>query len=205
MGSCYAERVLPRVIDVLLGNEAMAPIRTRALEGLHGVVLELGFGSGPNIGRYPAEVTRVLAVEPSAGARALAARRIARTPVAVDLVGLDGQRLDLPDASVDDALSTWTLCTIPDVHAALGEVRRVLRPGGRLFFLEHGRSPAPSVRAWQERLSPLQQRLAGGCHLERDIPALIEGAGLRLERVAEFDIAGPPVMSHLFSGVAVVD
>lgn len=202
-GDLYGELVLPRVIDLLLGNEGMAPIRERALEGLHGTVLELGFGSGTNVGRYPPEVTRVLAVEPSAGARALAARRLARVPTAVDLVGLDGQRVDLPDACADDALSTWTLCTIPDVDAALGEVRRLLRPGGRFFFLEHGRSPDPGVRARQVQLSPLQQRIAGGCHLERDITALVQDAGFTIERVAEFDIAGPKVMSHLFCGVAV--
>jgi ubiquinone/menaquinone biosynthesis C-methylase UbiE len=199
---CYEEQVLPRIIDVLLGNAAMRPVRERSLRPLRGTVLELGFGSGTNIGCFPATVDRVLAVEPSATARSMASRRLARHPVHLDIVGLDGQHLDLPDESVDDALSTWTLCTIPEVITALHEVRRVLRPGGRLVFLEHGRSPDPGIARWQQRLNPLQQRVGGGCTLDRDIPALLAQAGFVVDELTEFDLAGPSVMSHMFAGVA---
>jgi SAM-dependent methyltransferase len=198
----WEDQVVPRVIDKVLGNQQMAEVRVRSLGELHGTVVEVGFGSGPNVPLYPEAVTRVLAIDPSGVARELAARRLAASSVPVEFVGLDGQVIDLPDDSADCALSTWTLCTIPDAGAALAELRRVVRPGGELFFLEHGRSPRPEVERWQHRLDPVQRRIAGGCNLSRDIPALISGAGFDIERVVEFDIAGPKVMSHMFSGVA---
>jgi SAM-dependent methyltransferase len=198
----WEQQVLPRVIDKVLGNQQMAEVRVRSLGGLHGTVVEIGFGSGPNVPLYPEAVTRVLAIDPSGLGRRLAADRIAASPIPVEFVGLDGQAIDLPDDSADGALSTWTLCTIPDVGAALAELRRVVRPGGELVFLEHGRSPRPNVERWQHRLDPLQRRIAGGCNLSRDIPSLISGAGFDIERVVEFDIAGPKIMSHMYSGVA---
>lgn len=199
----YEDQVLPRVIDKVCGNAQMAKVRRPALEGLSGRVLELGFGSGPNIGLYPAEVTEVLAVDPAVVGRKLAAKRLARNPIPVDFIGLDGQVLPLEDHSVDAALSTWTLCTIPDSHAALAEVRRVLRPGGRFHFLEHGLSDDPWIAARQHRWNSLQQRIAGGCNLDRDIAALVRDAGFTLERCATFRIDGPKIMSCMYSGVAV--
>ena len=198
----WEAQVLPRVIDKVLGNDEMAKVRSRSLGDLHGTVVEIGFGSGPNVPLYPAAVTKVYAVDPSAVGRKLAAARLAASPVPVEFVGLDGQHLPLADDSADSALSTWTLCTIPDVAAALAELRRVLRPGGELFFLEHGHSPVDKVARRQQRFEPVQKRLAGGCHLTRDIPALIGAAGFDIERVAEFDIAGPRIMSHMYSGAA---
>jgi SAM-dependent methyltransferase len=197
--------VLPRAVDVMCGNRGMVPVRRPVLEGLHGVVLELGFGSGPNLGLYPTEVTEVLAVDPAVVGRRLAAKRQARAPggPAVRYVGLDGAALDLPDASVDAALSTWTLCTIPDVEAALAEVRRVLRPGGALHFVEHGLADEPKVRRRQHRFEPIQRRIAGGCHLTRDIPGLLQGAGFRIEELHRFQVAGPKIMSAMWSGRAV--
>ncbi|MCU1352241.1 MAG: Demethylmenaquinone methyltransferase [Acidimicrobiales bacterium] len=199
----YEDHVLPRVIDVLLGNKQMGKLRRRALEGLDGTVAEIGFGSGTNVPYYPAGVERVLAVDPSTVGRKLAAKRIAASSVPVEHVGLDGAALPLDDASVDNVLSTWTLCTIPDVDAALAEVRRVLRPGGRLYFLEHGLSDDPRVARRQHRFDRWQQRIAGGCHLDRDHEALIARSGLRVERVARFQIAGPKAMSHMYAGTAV--
>ncbi len=198
----WEQQVVPRVIDKVLGNSEMAEVRVRSLGGLHGTVVEIGFGSGPNVPLYPEAVERVLAIDPSGVARKLADGRIAASSIPVEFVGLDGQRIDLPDDSADCALSTWTLCTIPDAGAALAELRRVVRPGGELFFLEHGRSPRPGVEKWQHRLDPVQRRIAGGCNLSRDIPVLITDAGFDLEHVVEFDIAGPKVMSHMFSGIA---
>jgi SAM-dependent methyltransferase len=197
----WERQVVPRAVDKLLGNEQMAKVRSRSLDGLHGTVVEIGFGSGPNVPLYPDAVTHVYAVDPSMVGRRLASSRLAASSVPVEFVGLDGQRIALADGSVDCALSTWTLCTIPDAAAALAELRRVLVPGGELFFLEHGRSPSPRVEIWQHRLDPMQRRLAGGCNLSRDIPGLITGAGFELEQMVEFDIAGPKVASHMFSGV----
>ena len=141
----------------------------------------------------------MLAIDPS-GVPGWRRWRLAASPIPVEFVGLDGQKIDLPDDSADCALSTWTLCTIPDAVAALRELRRIVRPGGELFFLEHGRSPRPNVEKWQHRLDPIQRRVAGGCNLSRDISGLIAEAGFDIERVVEFDIDGPKVMSHMFSG-----
>ncbi|MHB8718417.1 MAG: class I SAM-dependent methyltransferase [Candidatus Dormibacteria bacterium] len=177
-------------------------MRVRASHGLAGEVLEVGFGSGLNVPHYPAAVSRVLAVEPADVAWRMARRRVARSPVPIDRVGLDGQALALEDASVDHVLMTWTLCTIPDAGAALAEMRRVLRPGGRLHFAEHGLAADPAVARWQHRLTPLQRRLAGGCHLDRPIADLIEAAGLTMVDLQTGYLPGPRPLSHLYEGVA---
>jgi ubiquinone/menaquinone biosynthesis C-methylase UbiE len=167
-------------VNVVMNNPAMRKGRARVCEGLEGEVLEIGFGSGHNIPFYPPTVTRVRGVEPSALAVRLAADRMRASTVPIEVVGLDGQRLDLPDQEVDHVLSTWTLCTIPDVEAALREVRRVLKPDGTFHFVEHGRAPDERVRRWQRRLEPAQKALAGGCHLTRPITELVEAAGLEI-------------------------
>ncbi|WP_460863785.1 class I SAM-dependent methyltransferase [Rhodococcus aerolatus] len=196
----YTDRVLPRLIDVALGRGVEA-LRAEVCAGLHGTVVEVGFGSGRNVAHYPAAVSRVLAVDPSPGGRALAADRIAASPVPVEWVGLDGQRLPLAAGSADAVLSTWTLCTIPDVATALAEVRRVLRPGGTLHVLEHGRSPRPGVAAWQHRLGPVWGRLAGGCHLDRPVPDLLRAAGFEVDGLRTF-VEGPELSGRLFLGEA---
>lgn len=198
----YENRILPHAIDLVLGGKAMGKLRARALEGVSGTVLEVGFGTGTNLPYYPPEVTKVLAVDPSLEGRKLAAKRLAASSIPVEFVGLDGSRLPLEDASVDNAVSTWTLCTIPDVDAALSEVFRVLRPGGRLYFLEHGLSADPRVARRQDLLDGLQQRIAGGCHLNRDHAAHLEASGLHIERLSNFTIAGPKSMSAMYAGVA---
>ena len=202
--SWYGEHVLPRIVDLTCGGKRMHPVRRPALEGLHGTVVEVGFGSGPNVGLYPAEVDRVLAVEPSEGARAIARKRmagVAHPPV--DFVGLDGARLPLDDASADSVLSTFTLCTIPDVDAAMREIVRVLRPGGALHFVEHGRSDDPAVYRRQVRFEPIQRRIAGGCHLTRDPAELAGAVGLRVEGLARFVLQGPKILTTMSSGRAV--
>jgi SAM-dependent methyltransferase len=191
----WTERVVPHLADKSLSTGPVMRLRAEAVAGLSGRVLEIGFGSGLNAALYPAEVASVDAVEPSeVGWRLSEARRRA-SQVPVHRVGLDGQRLEAEDASYDAVLSTFTLCTIPDVVRALEEVRRVLRPGGALHFLEHGRGPSPRVVRWQRRLDPLQRRLAGGCHLSRDVPALVGAARLQVDAVEAGYLPGPG-LSH---------
>lgn len=185
MTGWYREQVVPRAIDVVCRLGPAADLRRRVCTGLTGDVVEIGFGSGLNVPHYPPAVRSVAAVEPSEVAWRVAGRRVAASPVPVRRGGLDGQRLPFDDASFDSALSTWTVCTIPDPVAALREVRRVLRPGGVLRFIEHGLAPHERVRRWQRRLDPLQQRLAGGCHLTRDAPELMRQAGLELVEVEQ--------------------
>ncbi len=202
--SWYTERVLPHIVDLTCGTKRMHPVRRPALEGLTGTVVEIGFGSGPNVVLYPPEVERVLAVEPSTRARALAEKRMAGTRhPPVEFVGLDGASLPIEDASVDAVLSTFTLCTIDDVDAAMGEIRRVLRPGGALHFVEHGRSEDPKVFARQQRFEPVQRRIAGGCRLTRDPAELATAAGLDVVELSRFTLQGPRILTAMSSGRAV--
>jgi ubiquinone/menaquinone biosynthesis C-methylase UbiE len=199
----YRDQVFPRVMNLLMNSRTTREIRGRVCADLEGDVVEIGFGSGHNLPFYPAAVTRIRAIDPSAVGAGLAADRIAASPIPVELSGLDGQSLPFDDQSADAVLSTWTLCSIPDAVAALREVRRVLRPGGTFHFAEHGAAPDDSVRKWQDRLNPLQQRIGAGCNLNRDIPALIEAGGLHIERLDTYYGEGEPkVAGYIYEGVA---
>lgn len=198
----WTDRVLPHVIDRALDTPDLRALRARVCVGLQGRVLEVGFGSGLNLVHYPAEATAVLAVEPSDSAWRLAQPRIRQRGLPVERAGLDGQRLAVADGSVDAVLSTFTLCTIPDPAAALGELRRVLVPGGQLHFLEHGRAPDEGVRRWQRRLNPLQARVAGGCHLDRPIDDLVVAAGFEIVTLDCAYAASPKPFGYVFRGIA---
>ena len=198
----YEDRVLPRIVDVALSGKEFERLRARVASGLDGEVLEVGFGSGRNVRHYPDSVRRVRAVDPATYGRKLAAPRVARSSVPVGYVGLDGEALPLDDASVDHVLTTWTLCTIPAVDRALAEIRRVLRPGGALHFVEHGRSPDGHVARWQDRLTPIQRRIAGGCHLNRSIDLLLTDAGLDVTKLDNYYLRGPKVFSYMYEGTA---
>jgi SAM-dependent methyltransferase len=187
----WSERVVPRLTDRSLSSRPIMELRRDLCGGLSGRVLEIGFGSGLNLSVYPASITSVDAVEPSDLGWELSAERRSGSSVPVERVGLDGQRLEAADATYDAVLSTFTLCTIPDVETALAEVRRVLRPGGALHVLEHGLAPDPKVAAWQRRLNGVQGRVAAGCHLTRDAPALVEEARFTLERLHQAYLPGP--------------
>ena len=199
----YDHQVLPRIINAVCGMKSLHKYRQRACAGLHGRVLEVGFGSGLNIPFYPEGVTGVAAVEPADTGWKLAGKRLGASRVPVERTGLDGQSLPLPDDSCDVALSTFTLCTIPDVAAALREIHRVLKPGGTLHFLEHGLAPDESVRRWQRRMEPIQKKIAGGCHLTRPVTDLVTGAGFTIKEVdAFYDKGTPKPIGALSLGVA---
>jgi SAM-dependent methyltransferase len=189
----WDERVVPRLVDVSLRGPEIGELREEVCAGLTGRVLELGFGSGLNTRFYPAAVDSVDAVEPSDLGWQLSERRREGSSTPVHRIGLDGQALDAQDSAYDAVLSTFTLCTIPDVALALREVRRVLRPAGAFHFLEHGSGPTERVRTWQRRMEPLQKRLAGGCHLTRDVPRLVEAAGLQVTALEQRFLPGPGI------------
>ncbi|MEA3057047.1 MAG: hypothetical protein QOD30_2479 [Actinomycetota bacterium] len=199
----WSERVVPFITDKACNTKEVRPYRARQCADLQGDVLEIGFGSGHTIEYLPETVHELCAVEPSDRARRYAAPRIAASPIPVRYGGLDGQRLELPDDHFDGAVSTCTLCTIPDAVAALREVRRVLKPGGTFHFLEHGRSPDPKVARAQQRWDPFQRRLFAGCHVSRPIADLIEEAGFRIERLENSQLKGPKLFGYLYEGVAV--
>jgi ubiquinone/menaquinone biosynthesis C-methylase UbiE len=194
---------VPRIADFALAPKRTGEIRERVCSGLSGTVVEIGFGSGINAAYDPPAVTEVLAVEPADVGWKLAQPRVAATSTPVRRIGLDGQSLPLPDESADAALSTWTLCTIPDVPRALAEVKRVLRPGGSFHFVEHGLAPTDSVRRWQHRIDPVQKRMAGGCHLSRPIDELVTAAGFRIDQLNTYYAPKEPkAFGYFYEGVA---
>jgi ubiquinone/menaquinone biosynthesis C-methylase UbiE len=198
----YQQQVVPRLVEWTLGTSGFDKWRARTTEGLSGRVVEIGFGSGLNLPHYPPGVETVLAVEPARVARHLAERRIREAATPVEHVGLDGQALPLDDASCDAALCTFTLCTVPDPVQALSELKRVLKPGGTVHFLEHGLSPDPGVAKWQHRFEPIQRRVADGCHLTRDPSALVARAGFVMQRNEQSYVQGPKPWCWLTLGVA---
>ncbi|HLX78186.1 MAG TPA: class I SAM-dependent methyltransferase [Acidimicrobiales bacterium] len=200
--SFYEDHLLPRLNDVALRGREFARIRERVAAGLSGEVLEVGFGSGLNVPHYPPSVDRVLAVDPATVGRKLATKRVSASAVTIEYVGLDAQTLPVESSSIDHALVTWSLCTIPEADRALREILRVLRRGGELHFVDHGHSPDPKVAHWQDRLTPLQRRLGGGCHLNRQIDELVAKAGFELSRIENYYTKGPKPYSYMFEGVA---
>lgn len=201
----YSRFIFPFVLDHAMKRAPIAAQRPAALADATGEVLELGFGTGLNLPHYPKGVTRVVAVEPNAKLSRRARERIRSTTIEVEVASLRGDRaLPFDAGRFDCAVSTWTMCTIPDVARALAEVGRVLKPGGRLFFVEHGLAPEPAIQRWQRRLAPAMRFLGDGCHLDRDIDALLRASPLAVERCERFYLPDTPrVGGFTYRGWAV--
>jgi ubiquinone/menaquinone biosynthesis C-methylase UbiE len=199
----YSRYIFPRIMHWSMSQAGLAEERRQALAGVSGNVLEIGFGSGLNLAHYPAEVRRITAVDSNLGALRLAREQLEGSPIKVEQVVQSGEQLPMKDATFDSVVTTFTLCSIPDVVAALGEMRRVLKPGGRYYFLEHGLSPDRQVARWQHWGTPITRWLGGGCHLNRPIRRLVEEAGFTIVQCEEYvSPAMPKLAGYLYRGVA---
>lgn len=200
----YRRIIFPRLLDLALSGEGMERYRRQLLAHVQGSVLEIGFGTGLNLPCYPEHIRKITGVDPNPGMGSLARRRIASSPIAVDWQVADAQKLPFPSQSFDSVVSTWTLCSIPNVAKALREIRRVLRAGGKLFFLEHGLSEDPQVQRWQNCLNPIQKVIADGCNLNRDMARLIQGARFRFEQLERFYMPDQPrFIGYTYQGIAL--
>jgi ubiquinone/menaquinone biosynthesis C-methylase UbiE len=199
----YQRTVVPKLIELAMRQEPIQRYRRRLVPLARGRVLEIGVGSGMNLPLYTEGVSEVIGVDPSEPLLDLARRRAAAATVPIDLKLGSGTDLPLDSESIDTLVMTWTLCSIPEPLAALREMRRVLKSGGTLLFIEHGLSPEPGVARWQHRLTPLWRRFAGGCHLDRKIDDLVRTAGFDLAQLKTEYSAGPRPMTYMYEGCAV--
>ena len=198
----YQDQIVPLLINWSMRQRNLTAYRSRIIPAAEGRVLEIGIGSGLNLPFYSRNVARVIGLEPSPRLLAMA-RQVERTGNgSVEFIEGSAEAIPLQDASVDTVVTTWTLCSIPDALRALRDMRRVLRPGGHLLFVEHGRAPDPNVIWWQDRLTPVWKRLGGGCHLNRAIGTLIEGAGFQFDRLETGYMRGPKPMTFMYEGSA---
>ena len=198
----YQDQIVPLLINWSMRQKNLAAYRARIIPAAEGRVLEIGIGSGLNLPFYSRNVARVIGLEPSARLLAMA-RRVERAGNgSVEFIEGSAEAIPLQEASIDTVVTTWTLCSIPDALRALRDMRRVLRPDGRLLFVEHGRAPDPKVIWWQDRLTPVWKRLGGGCHLNRAIGTLIEGAGFQFDRLETGYMRGPKPMTFMYEGSA---
>lgn len=200
--SIYRDRILPHLVHLSMRQEVLMPYRRRVTRGAVGRVLEVGVGSGLNLPLYGDDVAHVIGIDTSPRLLEMAREAAAGRPRSIELLRSSAEAIPLADGTLDTVLTTWTLCTIPAVISALGEMRRVLKPTGRLLFVEHGLSDDPNVSAWQHRLTPLWKRIAGGCHLDRPIRQLVEGSGFRIELVETAYLKGPRPMTFTYEGSA---
>jgi ubiquinone/menaquinone biosynthesis C-methylase UbiE len=198
----YDTYILPYLINLAMQNKAAKVERARFVSLASGRVLEIGIGSGLNIPFYPADIEALYGIDPSRELLRMGRKRAAGAAFPVKLMKVSGERLPLQDESFDTVVTTWTLCTIPDPVQALMEVRRVLKPEGRVIFIEHGGSPDAGVLQWQNRLNPVWSRLAGGCNLNRKIDALIRTVGFEITQLETGYASGPKPFTYLYRGVA---
>lgn len=198
----YRKLVIPRLTDLAMRNKRLGPYWERVISAAEGRVLEIGIGSGLNLARYPPAVRELLALEPDPNLISMARHRPSERTRPVTFLEASAERIPLEDESIDTVVSTWTMCTIPDIHRALKEMRRVLKPSGRLLFVEHGLAQEPGVRKWQNRLDPLWIHVSGGCHLNRSIEDLVTGAGFEINHLQTGYIPGPKLMTFMYEGAA---
>jgi ubiquinone/menaquinone biosynthesis C-methylase UbiE len=198
----YQERIIPWLIHLSMRQRMLAPYRDRVVSSARGRVFEVGIGSGLNLPFYASTATEIIGLEPSPKLLEMANKAARKTPIPLRLVEGTAEAIPIEDHNVDAVVTTWTMCSIAEIQTALQEMRRVLRPGGRLFFVEHGRATEPRVRWWQDRLTPAWKHLSGGCHLNRAIDELVENAGFRIERLDQGYMRGPKPMTFMYEGSA---
>ncbi|MBV6486657.1 MAG: Ubiquinone/menaquinone biosynthesis C-methyltransferase UbiE [Pseudorhodoplanes sp.] len=198
----YQDHVLPLLIHLSMRQRNLAAYRARVVPAAQGRVLEIGIGSGLNLPYYGTAVEQIIGLDPSPKLLAMAREAARQTAIPLELIENSAETIPLYNRSIDTVVTTWTICSIPDVQRALGEMRRILKPGGRLLFVEHGRSPDAGVRRWQDRLTPVWRRIGGGCHLNRAISEMIESTGFRIERVETGYMRGPKPMTFMYEGAA---
>ena len=199
----YERWVVPRLLDLAMRNNRLTGYRQATVAAARGLVLEIGIGSGRNLSLYGPEVDQVCGIDPSPELLDRAREQIGDARVSVGLVRGSAEQLPFPDAAFDALVMTWTLCSIPNPTAALTEMRRVLKPGGRLVFVEHGLSPEHRIMRWQRRLTPYWKRISGGCHLDRKMDGLIRAAGFRVEALETGYMPGPKPWTFIYRGTAV--
>lgn len=198
----YSKFIFPYLLDLTMSSSAIAPYRQSILSDVQGNILEVGFGTGLNLSYYPEHIRKIIAIDANPGVDPLAQRRINNSTITVDYRTLNGEHLPMADHTFDSVVSTWTLCSIARVEQALGEIHRVLKPGGRFFFVEHGLSQEPGVQVWQNRLTPIQKTIADGCHLNRDIHQLIANQFKAVDLRQFYADGLPKVVGYLYQGVA---
>jgi ubiquinone/menaquinone biosynthesis C-methylase UbiE len=199
----YSRILFPRLMDRAMSGENLAQYRRSLLQNVRGDILEIGLGTGLNLAHYPDSVQRITSVDINPGMSALAQTRAHTAGITIDLQVLSGEQLPMAEATFDTVVSTWTLCSIPDVAQAIAEVHRVLKPGGQFFFIEHGLSNVPSVQTWQHRLTPIQRVIGDGCHLDRDIAQLVRKTFSQVDLTAFAEPSLPAIGGYFYQGIAI--
>jgi ubiquinone/menaquinone biosynthesis C-methylase UbiE len=198
----YRDHTVPWLTHLSMQHARLVPYRTRVVSGAIGRVLEIGIGSGLNLPFYGQNVKQIVGVEPSPRLLDMARKATTQSSRPVELVEGTGEAIPIESACIDSVVTTWTMCSIPNLDRALAEMRRVLRPGGSLLFVEHGCAPEPRVRWWQDHLTPVWKCLSGGCHLNRAIENLVQGAGFRIEHIEKGYMRGPKALTFMYEGRA---
>jgi ubiquinone/menaquinone biosynthesis C-methylase UbiE len=199
----YSRRILPYLLDWAMSDQNLAKYRQEVLADVQGEVLEIGFGTGLNLSYYPENIHKIIAIDANPGVNALAQKRLQASSITVDYRVLNGENLPMADKTFDSVVSTWTLCSIANVEQALKEIYRVLKPGGRFFFVEHGLSNQSPIQVWQNRLTPLQKIIADGCHFNRDIRQLVENQFDTVTLEEFYADKMPKIAGYLYKGVAI--
>ncbi len=199
----YSNLIIPYCIDFAMSGSTLGEYRQQLLADVSGEILEIGFGTGLNLPHYPDNVTKITTIDPNAGMQKLARSRIAASNISVDHKVLNGESLPMADASFDSVVCTWTLCSIPQADKAIAEVYRLLKSGGKFFFIEHGLSYEPKIQAWQNRLTPVQKAIADGCHLNRQIEHIVQQKFNDVAVEQFYAPKLPKVIGYMYRGIAV--